>query len=72
MQIVEVVPAVSTAEHVDLVFVRVGCMHVAWARGLTCELEVNPFEKLQIKNVHVICGEWALPEPSANYVKSVL
>ena len=72
MQIIEVVPAVSTAEHVDLVFVGVSGMHVTRAWGLTCELEVNPFEKLQIKDMHVICGEWALPEPSANYVKSVL
>lgn len=60
VQVVEVVSSVATSEDVDLVFEAVSCVHVAWARWLPGELIVQPFELLEVQDVHVVSSEWAL------------
>lgn len=71
VQIVEVVAPVSASEDVDLVLVAICRVHVAGTWWLACELIVQPFELLQVQDVHVVGSKGPLPKPTANDVESI-
>jgi len=61
VEVVQVVTAVATSEDVDFVLITVGRVHVARPGRLSCKLVVEPLELLQVKDVHIISCERALP-----------
>ena len=72
VQIVEVVSPITTPEDVDLILKTVSSVHVAGARRLSSALVVQPFELLEVQDVHVVSCKRPLPQPSPNDVKAVL
>ena len=72
MEIIEVVPPIPSPEYVDLLVVAVSCMHIAGTRRLSQYLQVQPSECCNVQDVHVICGERSLTQPSSNNVQSLI
>jgi len=48
VQVVQVVAAVATPEHVDVVIVRVSCVHVARARRYACAVVGDPLQGVKV------------------------
>jgi hypothetical protein len=48
MEVVEIVSAITAAENVNLIFVRVSSMHVARAGWFACKFIIEPFELLNV------------------------
>jgi len=71
VQIVQIVSAISSSEHVNFVLVAVRRVHVARTRWLACEFVVEPFELLQIEDMHVVRGKRPLTKPSTNDVQTI-
>lgn len=71
MQIVEIVSAVSTSEHVNFVLIAVGSMHVARTWWLASIVVVEPFELLQIQDVHIVRCKWTLSQPTTDDIESI-
>lgn len=71
MQIVQVVAAIASAEHVNLVLVAIGGMHVARAWWHARVLVREPLELLKIQDVHVVRCERSLSEPAADDIQLV-
>lgn len=72
VKVVQVVPAISSTEHVDFVLVAVRSVHVARSRWLTCKFIVEPLKLLQVQDMHVISGKWSLAEPTPNDIQTIL
>lgn len=71
MQVIQIVSTISSTENINLIFIAISRVHVAWAWWLTGKLVVEPFKFLEIKNVHIISCERSLSKPSTNDVKFV-
>ena len=71
VQIVEVVSAISSSEHVNFVLIAVGRVHVARARWLAGKFVVEPLELLQVENMHIVGGKRPLTKPSTDDVQTI-
>lgn len=71
MQIVQIVTTISSPEDVYFVLVAVSGMHVARTWWLAGKFVVEPFELLQIEDMHVVSGKRPLAKPSTNDVQTI-
>ena len=54
MQIVKVIFAVSSTEHINFIVIAVCRVHVARAWGQSLHLEIQPLEMLKVQDVQVV------------------
>lgn len=72
VKVIQIVTTVSASEHVNGALVPISGVHVARARRVASRLIREPLKGVQVKHVQVVCSQWALPEPAANYEQSIL
>ncbi len=72
MQVIEVVPTITTSEYIHLLVIAVSSMHITGARWNASHLNVKPPEAGQVQDMHVVRRQWSLTQPPSNYVKSTV